>query len=336
MKNQPHPRKVLGEIIAKDPNLLQDRQRCEAYLRDMCPAYKREIKILIDAHREGVPNDLISSKLPPELSIQNISQKLQNNCGLSLEMSKWAVDSWAIALKIIGVSSTHSSGLGTPKMTKKHDIKVTVISFILATFSLFILMVFGYKYFGYPKFLSRQYEAHEPISTNLYNLESSFPQEQYSKYIELAKKNILSFPDTAHIRYSLGTNEPISLNNNHTTNLNNNLNLEAIGYLDASGEQALPFTKQDILQLIDELSDRMNNNSIQESDTVEVLSLVCIEANSNTIYLMKNISIQAILRDIVNSAVNEGLTFLESDIDLTQLEINQNSPSSNLMSGRYQ
>lgn len=126
------------------------------------------------------------------------------------------------------------------------------------------------------------------------------------------------------------------MNNNHTTNLNNNLNLEAIGYLDASGEQALPFTKQDILQLIDELSDRMNNNSIQESDTVEVLSLVCIEANSNTIYLMKNISIQAILRDIVNSAVNEGLTFLESDIDLTQLEINQNSPSSNLMSGRYQ
>ena len=65
------------------------------------PANRREVNVLINGLRERVPADLLNSStaVPVELLIGRLTKRLQDNQGLTEEMARWAVESWALALR---------------------------------------------------------------------------------------------------------------------------------------------------------------------------------------------------------------------------------------------
>ncbi|WP_219725685.1 hypothetical protein, partial [Cylindrospermopsis raciborskii] len=94
------PRQKLKEIIIQHGRFLCDNpQRCEAFLRDYCGEYKREIFLLISALKQGVAKDLLnSSNIPIELLLGRLTKQMQNDLGLTEEAARYAVESWAQVL----------------------------------------------------------------------------------------------------------------------------------------------------------------------------------------------------------------------------------------------
>ena len=95
------PREKLCELIATyGQTLCDDPRRCEALLRDLCAANRREIHALVSALRERVAADLLAASegVPREVLRARLTQRLQDNLGLAEEIARWAVDSWALAL----------------------------------------------------------------------------------------------------------------------------------------------------------------------------------------------------------------------------------------------
>lgn len=96
------PREKLGELIATyGQTLCDDPRRCEALLRDLCAANRREIHVLVSALRERVAADLLAASegVPREVLRARLTQRLQDNLGLAEEIARWTVDSWALALR---------------------------------------------------------------------------------------------------------------------------------------------------------------------------------------------------------------------------------------------
>jgi hypothetical protein len=98
-----------GRVLAGDP------RRLEALLRDLCGAQEREINILTAAQREGIPADLIAPPpgVPPYLLGTRLVQRLKDNLGLADDAARWAVESWALALRVSlppGAAPTTSGG----------------------------------------------------------------------------------------------------------------------------------------------------------------------------------------------------------------------------------
>jgi hypothetical protein len=94
------PRQKLREIIVQHGHALcDDPKRCEAFLRDYCGEYGREIFILIIALKKGVVKDILnSSKIPVELLLGRLTKQMQNDLGLTEEAARYAVESWAMVL----------------------------------------------------------------------------------------------------------------------------------------------------------------------------------------------------------------------------------------------
>jgi hypothetical protein len=94
-------RKELREIILKHGTpLLSDPRLCESLLKDYCGRYKKEIFVLVCAVREQVAADLLTSQdsVPREMLHALLTKRLQNNLALTEEASRWAVESWSLAL----------------------------------------------------------------------------------------------------------------------------------------------------------------------------------------------------------------------------------------------
>lgn len=102
------PRQKLIEIVTDRKAVLArtgrdvttDAKLCEALLRDLCGEHRREISVLVAAQKERVAVDLLSSQdgVPREVLLTRLTQRLQDNLGLTEEAARWAVDSWALAL----------------------------------------------------------------------------------------------------------------------------------------------------------------------------------------------------------------------------------------------
>lgn len=94
------PRQKLKEIIIQHGrSLCDDPHRCEAFLRDYCGQYKREIFLLISALKQGVVKDLLNSNNTPiEVLLGRLINQMQNDLGLTKEAAQYAVESWAQAL----------------------------------------------------------------------------------------------------------------------------------------------------------------------------------------------------------------------------------------------
>ncbi len=96
------PRQKLCEIIARYGQVLcDDPRRCRGLLLDYCGGgHKREIRVLVDALGERVALDLLtaSDSLPPDVLVARLTRRLQDNLGLTRSLSRWAAETWAIAL----------------------------------------------------------------------------------------------------------------------------------------------------------------------------------------------------------------------------------------------
>lgn len=98
------PRQTLRRIIAKHGrDLGGNARRCEALLKDLCGEYVREINVLTSAIEERIPLDLLAAgnSMPRELLLNRLAGRLEENLGLTPEASRWAVDSWALALGVV-------------------------------------------------------------------------------------------------------------------------------------------------------------------------------------------------------------------------------------------
>src|SRR5829696_288675 len=98
------PRQTLRELIARHgPGLCSDARRCEGLLRDLCGEHRREINILVGALRERVPLDLLAGRnsAPTGLLLSRLARRLEDQLALTADASRWAVDSWALALGIV-------------------------------------------------------------------------------------------------------------------------------------------------------------------------------------------------------------------------------------------
>jgi hypothetical protein len=113
-------RQGLIEIVARHGRAVtDDAKRCEALLRDYCGQCKREINVLVGALRERVASDLLNSStvVPSEVLLARLTRRLEDDLGLSEESSKWAVESWALALGVT-VASPAANGSGKQASTR--------------------------------------------------------------------------------------------------------------------------------------------------------------------------------------------------------------------------
>ena len=95
---------MLRRIVGKYGNDLGgNARRCEGLLKDLCGAYRREISVLTNAIEERIPLDLLAAgnSMPRELLLTRLAKRLEDNLGLTIEASRWAVDSWALALGVL-------------------------------------------------------------------------------------------------------------------------------------------------------------------------------------------------------------------------------------------
>jgi uncharacterized RDD family membrane protein YckC len=98
------PRQKLCELIKRyDASLCHHPLRLEGLLRDFCGEYRKEIAVLINAVKEGIPTDLLGSQntVPIKILLARLTKRLQNNLGLADDAARWGVESWALALGIV-------------------------------------------------------------------------------------------------------------------------------------------------------------------------------------------------------------------------------------------
>ncbi|HJR08858.1 MAG TPA: WD40 repeat domain-containing protein [Pyrinomonadaceae bacterium] len=107
-------RQKLCEVVLKHGRpLLSDPRLCESLLKDYCGQYKKEIFVLVCAVREQVAADLLTSQtsVPREILHTLLIKRLQNNLALTEDASRWAVESWSLALA--GLPSEDAQKLST-------------------------------------------------------------------------------------------------------------------------------------------------------------------------------------------------------------------------------
>jgi hypothetical protein len=94
------PRQQLAAICVLNAKVADDDRLCEAFLRDYCGAYRREIAALTAAVRWGVPKSLREDlQIPPATLRANLARRLEENQGLELDNAFWAVDVWASVIR---------------------------------------------------------------------------------------------------------------------------------------------------------------------------------------------------------------------------------------------
>lgn len=92
-----------GLIERHGPGLASDARRCEAFLRDLCGAHRREINIIVSALKERVPLDLLAGRrtMPHGLLLARLSKRLEEHLALTEAAAHWAVETWALALGVV-------------------------------------------------------------------------------------------------------------------------------------------------------------------------------------------------------------------------------------------
>src|SRR5436305_48214 len=98
------PRQKLAEILAEQGiETAEDARRCKGLLNDKCPQHRKENRALVDAIVEGVVGELRAA-VPDESAealAARLAAKLQEATDLTAEEARWAVESWALALRAV-------------------------------------------------------------------------------------------------------------------------------------------------------------------------------------------------------------------------------------------
>jgi tetratricopeptide (TPR) repeat protein len=98
------PRNILIKLLSQhDLSYFQDSNQFRNVLNDFFKGQnKKESRILTDSFKQNIPQDLLAknNSVPYEiLSVQLVHRLV--NFGFAGDLAKWAVDSWALSLKII-------------------------------------------------------------------------------------------------------------------------------------------------------------------------------------------------------------------------------------------
>jgi hypothetical protein len=130
------PRQQLVAIIAKHGHsLCEDPERCEALLRESCDESFPEVSLLINALKEQVPSELLSSpsNVPRRVLQARLVRGLEESFCLKKDAARWAVDSWALALGLLETPTVlqfgeiqerkTKSNINTPPATSHTEIK---------------------------------------------------------------------------------------------------------------------------------------------------------------------------------------------------------------------
>jgi hypothetical protein len=104
------PRVKLSELVGRfGIGLSGDARRSKALLADVCgDGFRGECAVLVAAVEEGVAGELLSSSsgLPTEVLLGRLSDRLQANRGVSSDLARWGVESWAVALGVVAGGNT--------------------------------------------------------------------------------------------------------------------------------------------------------------------------------------------------------------------------------------
>lgn len=96
------PRQKLRELIARHGSIVcTEPQRCEKLLQEACPRESRAVNLLMSGLKALVAVDLrdASPAVPILKTIGKLTKRLEGEEGLSPELAKWVVESWALALR---------------------------------------------------------------------------------------------------------------------------------------------------------------------------------------------------------------------------------------------
>jgi hypothetical protein len=107
----------LKEIVVRyGVSVIDDPLRCQGLLNDLCPSSRREISSLILVLKEGVPTDLMKAgkNTPRQALAARLSRQVADNVGLSEDVARWAVESWARAIESLppAVQARHQGEIG--------------------------------------------------------------------------------------------------------------------------------------------------------------------------------------------------------------------------------
>jgi hypothetical protein len=94
----------LKEIVARyGVSVVDDPLRCQGLLNDLCPSSRKEVTSLILVLKEGVPWELLKAgKNAPRQAVHTrLVRQVMGNIGLSEDVARWAVQSWAIAVETL-------------------------------------------------------------------------------------------------------------------------------------------------------------------------------------------------------------------------------------------
>lgn len=112
------PRLALVDLVQQFGfDIVSDAARCGGLLRDLCAYDRRQVNLLVSAVRERVPTDLrASAGVPPAMLYATLVNRLHENLGLDVELSMWAIETWAVALGMPApAGEAISSSRGVPR-----------------------------------------------------------------------------------------------------------------------------------------------------------------------------------------------------------------------------
>jgi formylglycine-generating enzyme required for sulfatase activity len=98
------PRETLIQIVSRfGPQVCEDPRRCEALLRDLCGSHKKEINALIAAIRSDFIEELRACKQTAlqKVVIERSIKQLHDDTGIVIELARWSIDSWSLALGLL-------------------------------------------------------------------------------------------------------------------------------------------------------------------------------------------------------------------------------------------
>ena len=104
-------RPKLCKIVTRHgTSICNDPVRCEGLLTDYCGEYKRELFVLTNALKEGIPSDLLSFRGTTllDLRISQLTERLHFNMSFERDAARWGIESWALALGVMDISDLRS------------------------------------------------------------------------------------------------------------------------------------------------------------------------------------------------------------------------------------
>jgi hypothetical protein len=109
----------LREIVIRyGVSVIDEPLRCQGLLNDLCPSSRREINSLILVLKAGVPVDLLKAgkNTPRQALCTRLSRQVTDNIGLSEDVARWAVESWARAVDALppGVQARRQAPAALP------------------------------------------------------------------------------------------------------------------------------------------------------------------------------------------------------------------------------